>query len=238
MDRCFIAQPPISTNHFAGGISIISQVTRQEHCAFQQAILSIIIGHDHIDNKVINAISSLLDFSYLAQYPSLSASEIHKMEEALTTFHGNKQVFVDNGLRDPPHFQIPKLHRLQHFIGDITTGGTPNNSSTETPESLHIEMCKEPYLASNHCEYDKQILNYLDVQDRLAMRYAYESHRESEKSHVSTLEHNKLSVHGTESAIRNPERVALPFTTESCKTLRIDSWVQHCSRSPLLGLRH
>ncbi|KAF8330563.1 uncharacterized protein EI90DRAFT_2848256, partial [Cantharellus anzutake] len=173
IDHHFIAQPPISTNRFAGGISIISQVTRREHRAFQQAILSIIIGHDHVDNKVINAISSLLDFSYLAQYPSLSASKIHKMEEALTTFHGNKQVFVDNGLQDPPHFRIPKLHGLQHFISDITMGGTPNNSSTETLESLHIEMCKEPYLASNHCGYDKQILNYLDVQDRLAMRYAY-----------------------------------------------------------------
>ncbi len=38
-------------------------------------------------------------------------------------------------------------------------------------------MCKMPYHASNRREFDKQILNYLDIHDRLAMRHAYEEYR-------------------------------------------------------------
>src|SRR6266581_535787 len=101
MDSRFIVQPPISTNRFTRGISKLSQITGQEHHAFQKAILPIIAGHDRVDNKVTNAMLSLLDLAYLVQYPSLSESNMHKMEEALSTFHGNKAVFVDNGSWGP-----------------------------------------------------------------------------------------------------------------------------------------
>ncbi len=46
----------------------------------------------------------------------------------------------------------------------------------EMLESLHIDMCKMPYHASNHCEFDKQILNYLDIHDCLTMWHAYEEY--------------------------------------------------------------
>src|SRR5258708_1460448 len=52
-------------------------------------------------------------------------------------------------------------------------------------KSLHIQMCKDPYEASNHCDYDKQILSYLDIQDCLSMRSAYEDYRERERIEVS-----------------------------------------------------
>ncbi len=61
-------------------------------------------------------------------------------------------------------------------MDNVQSGGTPDNFSTEMPESLHIDMCKMPYHASNHHEFDKQILNYLDIHDHLAMQHAYKEY--------------------------------------------------------------
>src|SRR5258708_10395967 len=46
-------------------------------------------------------------------------------------------------------------------------------------------MCKDPYEASNHHNYDKQILSYLDIQDCLSMHSAYEDYRERKRIEVS-----------------------------------------------------
>src|SRR5260370_38519431 len=121
----------------------------------------------------------------MAQYPLLSDSNLSKMKDLLSSFNRNKEVFISNGSQEPCHFRIPKLHALQHFIHDVHSGGTPENCSTKTPESLHIQMCKDPYEASNCHDYDKQILSYLDIQDCLSMHSAYEDYRERERIEVS-----------------------------------------------------
>src|SRR5260370_41351281 len=106
----------------------------------------------------------------MVQYPVLSEVDLQKMESLLAIFHQNKDIFISNGSWGSDHLCIPKLHTLQHFMDDVQSGGTPNNFSTETPESLHIDMCKMPYCASNCHEFNKQILNYLDIHDHLAMQ--------------------------------------------------------------------
>ena len=111
------------------------------------------------------------------------------MEDLLTMFHQNKDIFISNELWGTDHLHIPKLHGLCHFMGNTQSGGTPDNFSTETPKSLHIDMCKIPYCASNHHESDKQILNYLDIHDRLAMCHAYEEYWSQRKqSSVSIIQ--------------------------------------------------
>src|SRR6266436_2476543 len=97
MDCHFIAQPPIHTQRFTGGISKISQASRQEHCAYQRLMLPIIFGHEKVNAKVINAIWSVLDFVYMAQYPLLSDSNLSKMKDLLSSFNRNKEVFISNG---------------------------------------------------------------------------------------------------------------------------------------------
>src|SRR5258707_1144151 len=97
MDRHFIVQPPIHTQHFTGGISKISQASGWEHCAYQRLMLPIIFGHEKVDAKVINAIWSVLDFVYMAQYPLLSDSNLSKMKDLLSSFNRNKEVFISNG---------------------------------------------------------------------------------------------------------------------------------------------
>ena len=58
------------------------------------------------------------------------------------------------------------------------------------PESLHIQMCKEPYKSSNHHYYDLQILNYLDVHDQLTLHHQiFETFTSSEGSVEGSVAH-------------------------------------------------
>jgi len=125
------------------------------HHAYQRLTLPIIFGHEKVHAKVIDAIQSVLDFVYMAQYPLLSDSNLSKMKDLLSSFNQSKEVFINNGSQEPHHFHIPKLHALQYFMHDIHSGETPKNCSTKIPESLHIQMCKDPYGASNHHNYKR-----------------------------------------------------------------------------------
>ena len=70
------------------------------------------------------------------------------------------------------------LNQVEHLI--ISPPKHPNH---------YIDMCKIPYCASNHCESDKQILNYLDIHDHLAMCHAYKEYRSWRKqSSVSIVQ--------------------------------------------------
>ncbi|KAJ8488754.1 hypothetical protein ONZ51_g3362 [Trametes cubensis] len=63
-------------------------------------------------------------------------------------FHSNKQVFVDLGIRS--HFNVHKLHWMQHYLTSIIDLGTCDGLSTEISERLHIDCVKLAYRASNH----------------------------------------------------------------------------------------
>ena len=116
----------------------------------------------------------------MAHYPLVSETDLETMEKHLSSFHSYKEVFIQNGTRGTKnHFQIPKLHALLHYLKNSYQLGIPDNFSTETPESLHIQMCKEPYKASNCRDFDCQILNYLDVQDCLMLCHSYKQNRDS-----------------------------------------------------------
>ncbi|KAI9435273.1 hypothetical protein H4582DRAFT_1817754 [Lactarius indigo] len=44
------------------------------------------------------------------------------LEDSLASFHSNKDVFIDLGIRD--HFNIPKVHSLIHYSSSITLFST------------------------------------------------------------------------------------------------------------------
>ncbi len=79
---------------------------------YQRLILPVIAGHEKVDNKVIKTIQSILDYTYMAQYPVLSEIDLQKMASLLVIFHQNKEIFVSNGLGNSDHLHIPKLHAL------------------------------------------------------------------------------------------------------------------------------
>ena len=152
-------------------------------------IVSVIAGHEGVDCKVLVAVQSLVDYIFMAHYPLASETDLETMEDHLTNFHLCKDIFIQNGARGTKdHLRIPKLHALLHYIENLYQLGVPDNFSTKTPESLHIQMCKDPYKASNHCNFDCQILNYLDIQDHLTLCLFYEMHKEKVWRHFVLLE--------------------------------------------------
>jgi hypothetical protein len=120
--------------NFTEGVSKISQASGWEHQTYQWSILPVILGHEKVDNKVLRSMQSILDFTYMVQYPSLSVAHLDKMKDLVSTFHHNKDIFIHRGACKASHCRIPKLHGLQHFIDDVVVGGMP------TPRKL-LNLC-------------------------------------------------------------------------------------------------
>jgi len=77
------------------------------------------------------------------------------MQEALDTFHANKGIFIDEGIRE--HFNIGKIHSMLHYIESIMALGSLDGFNSEQPERLHIDYAKCGYRASNKRDYTIQM---------------------------------------------------------------------------------
>lgn len=140
---------------FSKGISKISQWTGNEYRQMEKIFVRLVDGL-HDDPRVMICTRAILDFIYLAHYPSHTLLTLRQMCNALETFHDNKQVFINLGARE--HFNIPKLHWVQHYLAAIYNLGTCDGLSTEVPECLHVDCAKMGYRASNHRDYIKQMI--------------------------------------------------------------------------------
>ncbi|KAK6969290.1 hypothetical protein R3P38DRAFT_3243615 [Favolaschia claudopus] len=104
------------------GISDLNRVTGKEHDQISRFILGIIV-----DIQLPNNLKSSLSLTLL--------------EDALHSFHGNKSIFVDLGVR--PDFNLPKLHNSSHTPSCIEYFGTTDNYNTEYTERFHIDLAKD-----------------------------------------------------------------------------------------------
>ena len=134
--------------HFKKGISSLSQWTGKEHKEMQKVFIGVLAGI--ASARVIAAACGLLDFIYYAQYQSHTTDTLQQMQEALHLFHANKDVFIDEGIRE--HFNISKIHSLLHYVNSIILFGSLDGFNSELPERLHIEYAKKGYRASNKCD--------------------------------------------------------------------------------------
>ncbi|KAF9507301.1 hypothetical protein BS47DRAFT_1271179, partial [Hydnum rufescens UP504] len=115
---------------------------------------------------VIWMIRAFLDFIYMAQYPLQSKDTLCDMSTQLDIIHDNISILIDLGARsNMDHLNIPKLYSLPQSIDNTCYNGVSLNFTTETMESLHIPMCKDLYNASNHCQYEVQMLCLLDMHE-------------------------------------------------------------------------
>ncbi|KAF8344046.1 uncharacterized protein EI90DRAFT_2901681, partial [Cantharellus anzutake] len=128
----------------------------------------------------------LLDYIFVVWSPVISETDLLFMKKSLECFHRYKSAFIQNGSWEQGHMNIPKLHALPHFIDDTHRKGTPNNFSMETPETQHIKMCKEPYRMSNKRDYGQQIVNFLKVQEKVALQTLYTEWKLFQKPGVQT----------------------------------------------------
>ncbi|KAG8789232.1 hypothetical protein FRC12_013725 [Ceratobasidium sp. 428] len=177
MDRRVKGMPRFQRlRHFARGISVISLWTGKEAKALACTLLSVVAGCKKPEAVV--AARSILDFTYRAHMPELSAADLRKMDRDLQTFDKVKGVFIhpDNPklLSHEDRFNdIPKIHAPTHYTEYIRELGTPDGFSTEITERLHIDCVKEPWRATNHVDPYQQMLTYLQQKEAWSLLRAY-----------------------------------------------------------------
>src|SRR5882762_6443975 len=93
------------------------------------------------------------------------------MQEALDTFHANKDIFIDKGIWE--HFNIGKIHSMLHYIESIMALGSLDGFNSEQPERLHIDYAKRGYRASNKRDYTIQMTRWLQRQEAINLRDSY-----------------------------------------------------------------
>ena len=166
LDRRLQALPQcFGVRHFKRGWSKLTQVSGSERKHMARILLGCLVGK--VPNGVLTCYRALLDFLYLAQYPSHDADSLQYMEHALTLFHDHKRVLVVLGVRN--HFDIPKFHSLLHYIDCIKMYGTTDNYNTEAFERLHIDLAKEGWRASNTRNAIPQMTKWLERQEKIEM---------------------------------------------------------------------
>ena len=147
--------------HFKKGISLITQWTGTEYKNMEKVFLGVLAGQ--AEPGLIRVVRATLDFIYYAHFEYHTTDSLIKLEQAWVAFHENKQYFVDNGIRT--HFNIPKLHSMQHYVAAIISLGSADGYSTESPERLHIDFAKSAYRATNKKNYIKQMTKWLTRQE-------------------------------------------------------------------------
>ena len=167
VDLRYGCMPPYrGLRHFQRGISGISQFTGNEYRQMEKVFVGVICGLHDNDPRILAAARAVLDFIYLASYPTHSLSSLSSLQAALDAFHRNKQVFIDIGART--HFNIPKLHSMQHYVNSIIDLGSLDGYTTDISERLHIDFAKLAYRASNRKQYLHQMVTWLERREKIA----------------------------------------------------------------------
>ncbi len=189
--RCRSLPPNHHISIFPKGISSLSRVSGLEHKNMCRLLLGLIVDlpvpNGQVLPRVITVVHALLDFLYLAQFPSQTANTIVRLEDSLSRFHNNKDVFVDLGVRD--HFNIPKIHSLIHYSPSIRLFGTTDNYNTEQTERLHIDFTKDAYRATNHKDEYSQMTTWLERRKKVQLHSTFIKWRQQ-----SDQEENVLSA--------------------------------------------
>ena len=155
--------------HFKKGVSTVSQWTGTEHKEMEKVFLGIVAGA--VNLKVLTVARSLLDFIYYSQFQLHTSKTLEKLEKSLKTFHENKDIFIELGIRKD--FNIPKLHSIQHYVEAIRYLGSADGYNSESPERLHIDFAKAAYRASNKRDYLEQMAIWLQRQEAMWLKDSY-----------------------------------------------------------------
>ncbi|EGO04852.1 hypothetical protein SERLA73DRAFT_38308, partial [Serpula lacrymans var. lacrymans S7.3] len=113
--RICTLSPVYGSKHFKIGLSSLSQISGGERKDMAKVLLGCLVGK--LPKQAIIAIRSLLDFIYIAQYPTHSDTTLGYLSDALKTFHQNKAILVTLDVRE--NFYIPKFHSLLHYVDSI-----------------------------------------------------------------------------------------------------------------------
>ena len=167
--RCRRLPPNHNIRIFLKGITTLSRVSGKEHADMCKILLGVILDmrtlHGTSATQVVRAVRGLLDFLYIAQFPVQSEETLDLLVASLSTFHKNKVVFEELGIRD--NFNIPKFHSMQHYAMSIRNYGTTDNYNTEYTERLHIDLTKDAYNSTNFKDEFTQMTLWLERKEKV-----------------------------------------------------------------------
>ena len=83
--------PCFGLRHFKGGWSRLSQILGKEQKDMARILLGCLVGK--MPDEVLICYRALLDFIYIAQYPTHDDDSLRYLEDALDLFHGHKHIF-------------------------------------------------------------------------------------------------------------------------------------------------
>ncbi|KAH7906526.1 hypothetical protein BJ138DRAFT_1137941 [Hygrophoropsis aurantiaca] len=205
--------------HFKKGISLVSQWTGTEHKEMQKVFVGLLAGA--MEDRVLQVARSLVDFIYYAQFQRQTDKSLAVLQSCLDNFHQNKDILIKLEIRE--HFNIPKLHSMQHYLDAIRSLGSADGFNSEHPERLHIDYAKEAYRASNKRDYLEQMALWLQRQEAVHYKSSYLEWRLSmASSHISVHvridppDPNSFDDSDDESDIDEPP--ASNVTGSSCST--------------------
>jgi hypothetical protein len=155
--------------HFKNGISNVSQWTGTEHKEMQRVFVGLLVGA--VQPQVLRTARAVVDFIYYAQLQVHTSETLNVLQDALKTFHDNKEILIREGVRE--HFNIPKLHQMMHYFASIKLRGSADGYNTEWSERLHIDFAKEGYRASNRRDFIQQMATWLDRREATARFMQY-----------------------------------------------------------------
>ncbi|KAH9058056.1 hypothetical protein EDB87DRAFT_1675459 [Lactarius vividus] len=210
--RCRCLPPNHHITLFPKGITGLSRISGKEHKAMCRILIGLIVDiplpGGQAPSRVVRATRALLDFICLAQFPSHTTQTLKCLEDSLATFHQNKDVFVDVGVRE--HFNIPKLHSLLHYGYSIGLFGTTDNYNTEQTERLHIDFTKDAYRATNRKGEYAQMTAWVERREKVKAHITYVEWRQRFRTsapeptpvvHLQSRRFLKMAQHPTVKAV-------------------------------------
>ncbi|KAG1898389.1 uncharacterized protein F5891DRAFT_955757 [Suillus fuscotomentosus] len=160
---------------FIKGITSLTRLSGTKHSQVCHFLLGIIIDIRLLGNltssRFLKAVCGFLNFLYLTQYPCHSSETLLLLDEALTLFHDNKEIFVDLRIRN--NSNLPKLHAVHHYTSMIRIFGMTDNYNTEYTERLHIDLAKDAYHATNHKDKFTKMMQLLEQKEKILHHEQY-----------------------------------------------------------------
>ncbi|THH17858.1 hypothetical protein EUX98_g9049 [Antrodiella citrinella] len=211
---CQIGHPGL--RYFHSGVSHIKQSTGAEHKEMEKVFGCLLPGA--VQPGVVHAAIALLDFIYYAQLRSHTTRTLAALRDALMRFHQHKDIFIELSVRQ--HFNIPKIHSMEHYIWMIEELGSADGYNTESPERLHIEFAKNAYRATNRKDYVIQMTTWLCRQEALHTFSAYLLWTCGSGGLDSYLpqERKKMQIHGMGfEETQTGQRKTTTTTTTNCR---------------------
>ncbi|KAH9929290.1 uncharacterized protein B0H18DRAFT_1117630 [Fomitopsis serialis] len=215
LDRRIRSMPPaFGVRHFKHGISSLSQITGTERKGMARILLGCLIGK--IPKSLLICFRSLLDFIYLAQYPTHDDDTLGYLSDALKMFHEHKNILVKLGIRE--HLNIPKFHSLLHYVDSIRLFGTTDNYNTEMFERLHIDLAKDAWRASNHRDEFPQMTRWISRREKMMLYEVFQNERQATEELEDDEADRESRVDELEEREARPEESRMPTVTSESRS--------------------